>query len=305
MKLYFILLFKRLNRHLKDFGIEPLIAYLIIPGLFYLGSTSFFDKVMYPNYFYMLIGIVTVFIIRYPKHDELIKQHFLLTDFKSIVVINHILLAIPFILFLVFRMYYEEALIVFGMTIFISFIKKPGKFNLTLPTPFFRWPFEFVIGFRKTFWMFLLSYGIAIISINVNNFNLGIFSILSIFFICSMYYSKPDPQFYIWIHDMNPQGFLKHKISIASKYSIVLTFPIFLILSISYIDQMHIALIFSFLGLLYMIMYIVIKYAFLRDGVGMFQGIIGVLCILFPPAMLIVIPYFYFKAQRNLNSLLK
>ncbi len=305
MKFYFSLLFKRLNRQLKDLGIEPLIASIIFPCLFYWVSLSFFDKFIYANYLYSFITILIVFVISFPEHDDFIKQQFSPNTYRSIKIINHLLLVLPFVCFLLFKLCYFEVLIVVVLTVLLSYVKKPNKINFVIPTPFYRWPYEFTVGFRKTYLVFLFSYGISILSIYVDNFNLGVFAILSIFFLCSFYYSKLEPQFYIWVHAESPQGFLKNKIRIAGTYSFFLSLPILVILFIFYADQIHIAFIFELLGFLYMVMYIIMKYAFNSSGVSMLQGVIGVLCLLFPPALLLIIPYYYSRAINNLNKLLK
>jgi len=129
--------------------------------------------------------------------------------------------------------------------------------------------------------------------------------LVSVFFVCSSYYMKPDPDFYIWIHAMNSREFLQHKITIAIKYSFMLTTPILLVLAVFYLDQIHITLIFMILGWLYLIMYLLMKYSFRNLEMGMFHLIIGLLCLLFPPIMIIAIPYFYYKAINNLDLLLK
>ncbi|AXT63152.1 hypothetical protein D1816_23335 [Aquimarina sp. AD10] len=305
MKLYYTLLFRRINRHLKELGIEPIIAYVAIPCFMYWGSSSFFEKVMYANYLYPSLVVFFVATISFSKHDDFLKQQFSNLIYRGINVLNNVFLVLPFLFFLVYKQLYAESILVLLLVVILSFLKKLGKVNFVLPTPFYRWPHEFIVGFRKTFWVFLLSYGVSVISILVDNFNLGVFGIVSIFFICSLYYSNLEPQFYIWVHAMTPEEFLKNKITIAIRYSILLTIPIVSILAIFYFDQIYIALMFEVLGVLYVVMYILMKYAFNSLGNAMFQGIIGVLCLFFPPAMFLLIPYFYYKAKSNLTTLLK
>ncbi|GAA4111924.1 hypothetical protein GCM10022393_09960 [Aquimarina addita] len=205
---------------------------------------------------------------------------------------------------MLYKSNYTESLSVLIAAVVLSFIKKTNTFNFVLPTPFYTWPFEFAIGFRKTFWVFLLAYGLAIIAVYVNNFNLGIFSVILSSLICSGFYGTSDPLYYIWIHNMKPKEFLIYKMKIAVIYSFLLALPIILILAVAFWNQLFIAMGFEILGIIFVLLYVLLKYAFHGEGVILLQGLVGVLCLLFPPALLIVVPYFYTKAIRNLNTIL-
>ncbi|WP_299248643.1 hypothetical protein [uncultured Aquimarina sp.] len=305
MRYYYQLQYKRIHRSFKDFGTEPFIGYPIIVMLFYWLSSVFFDRVVYANYVYVLIGAIFAYSFSNPEHSKFVKQHFSTSGHLKIMVLNNLIKVTPFAMFLVHKMYYIETLLICLLAFFISFMKKRSSTSIIIPTPFGKKPAEFIIGFRKTVWLFFLIYSLTFIAVFKGNFNLGVFSLVSVFLVCSSYYMKPDPEFYIWIHAMNAKEFLKYKMLIAFKYSLLLTLPILVVLSIFYLDQMHITLIFLGMGWLYLAMYILIRYAFQNQGLEMLQGIIGVLCLLFPPVMIITIPYFYTKAIHNLDLLLK
>ncbi|WP_299438140.1 hypothetical protein [uncultured Aquimarina sp.] len=305
MRYYYQLQYKRIYRIFKDFGTEPFIGYPLIIVLFCWISSSFFDKVLYANYIYVMISIVFAYTLSNTEHARFLKQHFSAINYQKIIVYNNLLKVAPFVMFLIYKMCFIEALLACFLTFSISFANKKNKISITIPTPFGKRPPDFIVGFRKTFWLFLLIYGVAFVTVYKDNFNLGIFSLVSVFFVCSSYYLKPDPKFYIWVHAMNSREFLKHKILIAFRNSFVLALPILITLSIFYLDQWYITLFFLCMGFLYMMMYLLMKYSFQNQGMEMFQGIIGVLCLLFPPIMVIAIPYFYNKAINNLDQLLK
>ncbi|WP_299313866.1 ABC transporter permease [uncultured Aquimarina sp.] len=305
MKYYFLLQYKRIYRSFKDFGTEPFIGYPIIIILFYWMSSSIFENILYANYIYALISIFFTYAIGNSEHRRFVKQHFSIANYRKIIVLNNMLKVTPFAMFLLYKTYYIEVFLVYGLAFLVSLTKKRTKVSLMVPTPFGKKPFEFVIGFRKTFWLFLLIYCLTIIAVYKGNFNLGVFSLVSVFFVCSSYFMKPDSDFYIWIHAMNSREFLRHKIAIALRNSFVLALPILIGLSIFYFDQLHITLFFLFAGFSYMLMYLLMKYSFQNQGMEIFQGIIGILCLLFPPILIIAIPYFYNKTIKNLDLLLK
>jgi len=210
--------------------------------------------VLYANYIYVFISGAFAYALSNSEHRDFLKQHFSLVHYKKTIVFANLLKVTPFALFLLYKTYVVEVLLVYAIAFFISFIPKRGKLTMILPTPFGKKPAEFVIGFRKTVWLFLLVYGFAIIAVYVGNFNLGAFA---------------------------------------------------LILSIFYLDQIHVILLLLSMGCLYLSMYVLIRYAFQHQGLEILQAVIGGLCILFPPVMIIAIPYFYKKAIQNLNLLLK
>lgn len=305
MKYYYQLQCRRIYRSFKDFGTEPFIGYPLIIFAFCWISSSFFDKVVYANYIYVAVGFALTYAFVSSEHIKFIKQHFSRVNYYKIIVFNNLLKVTPFAMFLVYKMYFIESLSLYLLAFFVSFTNKKSKISIIIPTPFGRRPPDFVIGFRKTFWLFLLIYGLTFVTVYRDNFNLGIFSLVSVFFVCCSYYLKPDVEFYVWVHAMNSKEFLKHKILIAFQNSFILALPIFIVLSIFYLDQVHITLFFLCIGFLYMMMFLLMRYSFRNEGMEMFQGIIGVLCLLFPPIMLITIPYFYNKAINNLDLLLK
>ena len=80
-----------------------------------------------------------------------------------------------------------------------------------MPTPFSKNPFEFTTGFRRTLLIFPLAYALTVIAINVDNLNLGIFSILLIFLIVLSFYSKPEEEYYVWVHADTPKSFFEEE----------------------------------------------------------------------------------------------
>jgi hypothetical protein len=57
---------------------------------------------------------------------------------------------------------------------FFAVMDLKSKHSL-LYQPFYKYPFEFTVGFRTNYFMFFITYFLAIMAIHVDNFNLGIF----------------------------------------------------------------------------------------------------------------------------------
>jgi hypothetical protein len=145
---------------------------------------------------------------------------------------------------------------------------------------------------------------LTVIAINVDNLNLGIFSMILIFLTSMSFYSKSEHEYYVWIYADVPKSFLKKKLWIATKSASLLVAPVLIILLIYYPMDFKVIGIFFLLGLMFLWTIILGKYATFPRDMNMPEGLIMALSIYFPPLLLIVIPFFYNKSINKLNVLL-
>jgi len=304
MKYYFLLQFKRLTRFIKESGLNPYLGLLLGTLLFVALSYILFLKIGYAGYIYPIIALGIINMLGNIQRNDFLKNCFSLNDYKKVRLTENLIAATPFFLFLIFKHEYIIALSFYVGAASLSFFNKINRFNFALPTPFYKHPFEFIVGFRKTYLLLLLSYILTYIAISVDNFNLGVFALIITFLTCINFYTKPEPLFYVWIYSKKPGEFLRSKIKTATIHSILLSFPIMLFLILFNIDKTHFVLIFGILGVLYVITSLLGKYAYYPSDVNLTQGFVIAFCILFPPLLLIVIPYFYSRSKQNLDSTL-
>ena len=199
--------------------------------------------------------------------------------------------------------FFFEAIILVLCSIAIALFFFRTSLNFSMPTPFSKNPFEFTTGFRRTLLIFPLAYALTVIAINVDNLNLGIFSILLIFLTVLSFYSKPEEEYYVWVHADTPKSFLKKKIMIATKNSILLTIPISLGLLTFYPAEYDLILLFLLIGILFLWAMILAKYSTFPSEINL-PVIIIAFAISFPPLILLIIPYFYTKSIQNLRLIL-
>ena len=64
-------------------------------------------------------------------------------------------------------------------------------------------------------------------------------------------------------------------------------------------------LLFFLVGWAFLVCMIVSKYAAYPDELNLTQAILMSLCVWFPPLLIVLIPYLFFKSQNRLCSLLK
>ena len=304
MKDYFELQYVLSNRKIKEAGVNPLLGYIFGLTAFVLLSEYIFYKTEFAKYLVILACLSFQF-----RLSEKDRTDFLLSTYgdklkNKIRVLENLIISTPFVFILVYKSLFPEAIILLLCSITVTLFSFHSNFNLTIPTPFSKNPFEFSVGFRKTFLLFPLTYVLTAISINVINFNLGVFSMLLMFLVTLSYYSKPEKEFYVWVHADTPKSFLMKKMIIATKNSTLLTIPISLGLLIFYPTEYNLILLFLFIGILFLWTMVLAKYSAYPSEISLPEGIIIAFALSFPPLILLVIPYFYTKSIKNLRRIL-
>lgn len=302
MSYYFNLQFKRVNRHLQALGFNVALAYILVAVVFTVASQALFEKIKFAEYLYIAIAALACYTLSEPVRNTYIKLLFDKKKYFIIRLLENSIIVLPFICFLLFQRNYIFALIVLFLSTGLSFISHSVNNRFILPTPFSKKPFEFLVGFRKNYLLFIACYVLAIIGIFADNFNLAIFALALCLFICLNFYTKPEHSFYVWIHTMKPSKFLNLKIQIAIQHLIIITLPICIILLFFYIQYWHITAVIVVLGMLYIVLMLLGKYAYYPAEINVIQILAIAFSIFFPPFLLFSIPYFYVKANQNLSS---
>ncbi len=304
MKYYFTLQYRMLNRHLRAFGLYPILGYLLAILLFIGGSFYIFSKTEYAAYIYAFFALSPLTLLSETKRTDFLKSCFPAKDYLKIRIAENLLVTLPFLLFLAFK---NEWLVLLALALIAALMARfhfNNQFNYTLPTPFYKRPFEFIVGFRTTIGMIGFAYFLTIMGISVGNFNLGIFSLLVIFLTSFSFYAQPDSQFLVWIFSNTSRSFLIDKIKTGMAYVTVLALPILVGLGYFFLEKWNILLVFWGLGYLYLLTIILAKYAAFPRAMNLPESIFIVASIFFPPFLLFVIPFFYRRSIKNLNTVL-
>lgn len=305
MKYYFGLQFRILNRSLRDFGLHPIVGYLLMAAAFVGLSLYLFSTTEFAEYLIILLAISTLLKQSETRRNDFLKSCFSLKSYFKIRLIENILLALPFLILLIFKDCYLSAAVLIPVSIMLAFLNFENKFQITLPTPFYRRPFEFIIGFRNTFYIFFFSYFLTFMAISVGNFNLGIFALILVFVVCFTFYTSPENDFFVWIYASGPKGFLFDKIKIALLHSTILSLPIVVSLGIFFTANLDAILAFQALGYLYLTTVVLAKYSAFPDKMNLPQGFLLAFSLWLPPLLVGVIPYFYSLSIRRLNEILE
>jgi hypothetical protein len=305
MKYYFNLQYRMLKRHISDFGLNPAVGLVLLPVLFLGLSHYLFAKTEFAEYIYAFFGASLLVSYSEGNRNDFLKTCFSDRDYRRIRLLENLVLVIPFVGFLLFKGCFVPATVLLLLAASMAFVTIGNKFNYTVPTPFYKQPFEFIVGFRKTFWLFIAAYIMAYMSIVVGNFNLGLFSLIMVFLVCMYFYAYPENAYYVWIFKAKPRRFIFDKIKTAFFYSTVLSLPILIALAYFNTDEINLIIGVQCLGYLYLLAALLAKYSAFPAEVSLPQAFIFAFGVVFPPVLLAIIPYFYFQSIKRLNEILQ
>jgi len=294
-----------LNRKMIDFGLPILIGYTFLPLIFILGSNYLFRKTAFANYLFGLLAVIVVSKLSEPNRNNFLKSIFSKKKYRILRILENIIYCMPFTLFLIYKKQFIFSLLLNLAVIITALFNFGTTLNITIPTPFSKKPFEFTVGFRKTFYMFPIAYFLTYISISVGNFNLGVFSILFMALICFSYYSEIENEYFIWNFKQSSKEFLLDKTKTCLTYFTLLTVPSIVSLSISFYNQIAILMILFILCYAYLLTIILAKYSAFPNNMHLPQGILILMSFAFPPILFVVIPLFYSQSIKKLNTILK
>ncbi|WP_445452169.1 ABC transporter permease [Flavobacterium sp. 25HG05S-40] len=304
MKEYFVLQFKMLNRQLTEWGIEPIIGYLI--GIFaFVGiSIKLFEKTQFAEYIHITLALSLVLKLNEINRNEFLKLCYSKTEYIKIRIVENLIVSIVFILFLLFEEKYLSSILLFILATLFSLIDLKTKSSFTLPTPFYKHPFEFTVGFRSNYFIYFFAYFLTFVSISVDNFNLGIFSLILTLLCCLNYYTNSENEFYVWVFSLTPKEFLKYKLRYIIQYSTILSLPILISLSLFFYTKIDLIIGFQFLGYLFIFTTMLAKYSVFPEKLNIKFGIILALTFWFPPLLVLIIPYLYIQSTKKLKEIL-
>ncbi|MFM1914161.1 MAG: hypothetical protein RIR51_2014 [Bacteroidota bacterium] len=305
MKEYFALQFKMTNRLFKDVGFIPIFAYPILIIGFFLLSTYLFKTTEFAVYIYSFLYINLVGRLSETRRCEFLTICFGDHRFKKIRITENLICTVPFISFLLYKQLILPIVFLLLISIILAVLHFRAPFNYTIYTPFSKRPFEFTIGFRKTFPLLIIAYALVIIAANVNNFNLGIFSLMIVFGLSMSFYLSTENEYFVWNYSLNPKNFLINKIKTAYLYSSVIAIPIVVLLSFHFQQSIGLLFIFLLIGWGWIICAIVTKYSYFPNEINIPNGILLGLCLTLPPILIILTPILFYKAEKRLKNILK
>lgn len=305
MQYYFILQYRILNRRLNELGVRPFLGYILSLLVFVGLSYYLFYKTSYAAHLYITFALSTISKLSDRERNEFLLATFSSSVYRRIRCLENSILAWPFVLFLLYEGQWRLALLLILCAVALSRVKFDDRLNVTLPTPFYRFPFEFTQGLRKYWFLYLLTYFVGFKAVEVANFNLGAGSLVLVFLLGVLHYSTPEHEYFVWIYSCSARKFLFKKMATAMFYSSMLAVPLLLGLSAYFPDKLLILLGVQCLGSLFLLTMILAKYSAFPGEMSLPQAILLGLGLLFPPLLAVVIPLFYTRSIKRLNAILQ
>ncbi len=302
---YFKLQLTRIKRQLIEFGLNPLLGTALIITGFYGFSFYLFTKTAYANYLYCFLALNIILPYSEKSRIQFLKFTYASPCYFQIRITENVITALPFIVFLCFKHDWYPALVLLILSVILCFTSTGKIEPSVIPTPFYKKPFEFIVGFRKYLPGFVFAFFITAMSVVYQNFNLGIFSLILIFLLCLSFYIEPENEFYVWVHQLNVNRFLSDKISTAVLFATLLSLPAAISLLIFFPANFTSIIIFQAAGYCYLITMILAKYSAYPKAMHLPQGILLALCISFPPLLAAAVPLFYLQSRKRLKAILE
>ncbi len=305
MKAYFRLQIKLINRTLTEMGSRPIFAYPLGILVFLGASVLLFIRTEFAEYIYGILALSIALKLNEIKRNEFLKLIFSDSDYRKIRTIENLIVCFPFVLFLLYKQMFISTLILVFCAVFLAFLSFKNPFTYTIPTPFSKTPFEFPVGFRKTFYIFPLAYYLMFQSVASGNFNLGLASMVLVGLVVLSYYSKPENELYIWCFNVSPKDFLMSKIRTGLLFFTGLCLPIILCLLGFFPDEITSLLLFIVMSYTYIITVVLAKYSAYPYKMNLTEGMLIGMSLMFIPMLIGIIPFLYFKAIKQLKPILE
>ncbi len=301
---YFRLQWTMLKRHLAEWGMHPAVGLLLALLAFYGGSYYLFTKTEYAVYAYGLAALATTYRYNDADRNDFLKLTFSLREYYRIRVTENLLTIIPFLIFLAGKKEWLVLSVLVPSAVLLVWAGARRKTVRTIPTPFYRHPFEFIVGFRSWLAGLGFAYFLTVMAVLYHNFNLGICALALIFLICLAFYGEPEQEFFVWIHRLSAAQFLSFKMGMALLHSTLLTLPVAVALIVFFPGQWIPVTGVMAMGYCYLLTMVLARYSRYPHSLNIPQAILLILGFVLPLLLPVWIPYFYIQSKRRLSTLL-
>ncbi|MGB3105847.1 hypothetical protein [Sphingobacterium siyangense] len=298
---YLKLQYRLLARHIKATGLPVPIAYLLLFGLCYLIYYFLFQYPIFGCYAVILGNFQLLFLLTEKNRNDFLKNTYSKRDFHQIRIVENGLLTLPSSVILFLHSQWPYALLLVTLAVVFAFLTVRA-FGKSIPTPFAKKPFEFIIGFRRSYLLLLVVYVLAGIGFYVANSNLVLFCVICIALTCVFYYQLPEPIFYLWNHHHTPTVFLMRKFKRGILQCLLLVLPLLLLYVVIFPSDLFNACIVLGGILLLLPFAITLKYVAYPREINFPEVFALALCFSFYPLILALLPFYYIKAINNLKN---
>lgn len=304
MNYYFRLQLLRLDRKVRELGIHPWVALILGAAAAILAGFLLFAKVTYAHWVIFGMGLASLWSLSQQGKTTHLRDLHSVEDFRKIRAVESFIVSLPFAIILSIHHHFAEAIGILLLSIAFVFVTNQIRLNRTIPTPFKFFPWEFILGFRKTMVGIAFAYFLCIKGMQVDNFNLCVFALLLVFLISMAFYIEPENGYFVWLYKDGPQRFLARKAKYAQICISILTILPMVGMIVCFSEWWMYTLATYVIGSVLLGSAILSKYAAYPGKVSIPQAIIYGLSISVPVLLPFTLWMFYKSSIKQLKSIL-
>ena len=293
---------------------NPVAGILLLAGIFTGISLMVFEKITHAGWIYTALAVVSIMELQSRKGNDFLEKHVDNVTFYRCKLAENMLVLLPFIVVLIFKHCFLQAVILAVFVIPYSYynLKFPRPKLKALHSPFLSYAVEWHNGFRMYAGVYVLHVLLLVPGVISGNFYVYLVPFFLLLFFMNSTYGVVEDRFFIWVYRSGAGQFLLKKFkALAAGYA--LSFALFAVVGAIFYPQ-HIALLLLCLsgGLIALTGSMLIKYHFYPS-----EFIIQVSQIIFlalvvggvinPSLMiltLLMLLFSYFKARNKLQTIL-
>ena len=304
MRYYFQLQGSLFHRRLRAWGLPPLAGWPLLAAGFIGLSAYFFQKIPHAPYLYPVLALLLLSPLSDRRRHDFLRATFPAPAFRRLRLLENTLLAAPFACFLAWQQAWLPAGLLLPAAALLVWVGSRRPAARALPTPFGQRPFEFSRGFRRSLWLIVVAYYLAFMAVQADNFNLGVFALLLLLLLAVGFVGQPEPEFYLWIFSRSPAALLRYKFKWAVLHYSLLCLPVLLLLAVAFPRQLLLLGGLLLLACLALAVVLVNKYAAYPQSLTPAQALLLAFSVQLPVIAIIMLPYYYQKAVRQLKHYL-
>lgn len=298
---YFLLQYNRWSRILKDLGLSHIAAWIVIPLVAVIFFTVLYHKTDWATPLLLFFQAYLTIPLLDRLRNDFLKSIYSNKLYWNIKIIENCLIALPFCLAILFFDRFIFSFAPLLLSLIFAFTPSLPRIHKVMPTPFARNPFEHIRGIRNSWFFFILSLSIYVISILVNNYLLGLFCICLIGIWCMTFYDNIEHHFFIWNESRNASDFLWHKIKNGLKHTSILILPLGVFSLIVYPERYIPTLLVLIYSLSLTLLGIGSKYIKYPQKYQLKDLLLISVSVVVPPIMLLSVPYFMYYSRDRLD----
>lgn len=312
---YVSLRLKQFLRFYSFSDIHPVIGVPVTIILFLFASALLFDKAPYPTWLYLAVTISAVAQLQSAKTNGFLKQRVSPSVFFQCKLAENAIMLLPFLAVMAYYRCWWQMLIA------IAFILPYSRYSIgiampklkAIPTPYMAYAFEFNLAFRTFFLVYIIYIVLLVTGGLVHNFYVFLVPFFLLLFFLQTAFGLIEEPYYIWVYRSSAAGFLFRKLkTICLSYGITIL-PFLALGAVFYYSELPAIFLCALIGLLAISGGMLIKYHFYPSTIVvqisqlLFFGF-TIACVASPlmlPAVLLFMLFSFFRAKRNIKTMLQ